>query len=357
MSELTLVGTGDVYLETDDPEAFIADVRPLLADADFAFVNLEGPASDKGVSIEGKAFSLRMPPAAIDAIAAAGVDAAALANNHGMDWGEEALFDTLERLDRAGIARAGGGHDAKEAWDFAIVEGHGLRIAFLSFTFVYLPSYRATDTRPGLACVEVDTAYLPPRGLLESPGTWPRAITTTNPDDKAAVLDKVREARDVADLVVVNCHWGLSGASTSRAMGIPHELAPNVITDYQHEMGRALVDAGVDLVIGNHPHRLQGVEIYNGVPICYSLGNFAFAYRWVPHFTTTSAVVRGTIDAATRSFTGFTFVPVTLDERTFRPSIARGERAAEIARELQELSAAYGTTFEVSGDELLVRGS
>lgn len=351
----TVVGTGDIYLDTPDPAEFLRDVTPLLQDADLTIANLEGPASSRGRANPGK-IALRMPPAAIDAIARSGVDAVSLANNHGMDFGPEALLDTLSGLERAGIAYAGGGRNEAASREMANLRVGGVRIAFLSATFVFDPvTFPARGDEPGVYCIRVSTSYEIPDVLPQAPGVWPRSVTAAEPADKNDLLRRVEEARRHSDLVVVACHWGLSDLSTGIAMGIPSALAPNIVVDYQHEMGRAIVDAGASLVIGHHPHRLQGVEFYGDALICYSLGNFAFAYEHQDHFSPTAVAVKGYLDTTSQRFSRFSLVPIRMSDDGYVPRIADGGDTDAILQELRDLSAAYGTIFEQgAGDDIEV---
>ncbi|NLM94891.1 MAG: CapA family protein [Firmicutes bacterium] len=210
-------------------------VAPTLKGADLVFANLECP-----LGVGGRFLNMfRGEPESVWGLAYGGVDVVSLANNHILDYDNQVLFQTMDILGEAGIGFAGAGRNLAEARTPLIVEQGGLRIAFLAYTemwFVYTRephNWAATDILPGVAPARLDL-----------------------------VKEDVRSARKQADVVVVSFHWGQE-----------YKEEP---TQAQYELGRGAVDAGAHLVLGHHPHVLQGVEFYKGGVIVYSLGNFVF---------------------------------------------------------------------------------
>ncbi|AZH28897.1 CapA family protein [Paenibacillus sp. M-152] len=208
---------------------------------DLTIANLETPVTTNGVGALNKTYVYKSSPKALTAMAVAGVDAVNLANNHILDQGTSGLLDTLKYLDEKGIAHAGAGRNAKEAYAPHYFERNGIKIALLGATRV-MPeaNWNASAKQPGVA-----GAY-----------------------DSTAIVKSIREARNQADLVIVVAHWGKERATTLE----PH----------QTELSHAFIDAGADLVIGGHPHVLQGMEQYKGKWIAYSTGNFIFSKSTVP---------------------------------------------------------------------------
>ncbi|MGG4220520.1 CapA family protein [Paenibacillus jamilae] len=208
---------------------------------DLTIANLETPVTTKGVGALNKTYVYKSSPKALTAMAAAGIDAVNLANNHILDQGTSGLLDTLKYLDEKGIAHAGAGRNAKEAYAPHYFERNGIKIALLGATRV-MPeaNWNAGATQPGVA-----GAY-----------------------DSTAIVKSIREARNQADLVIVIAHWGKERATALE----PH----------QTELSHAFIDAGADLVVGGHPHVLQGMEQYKGKWIAYSTGNFIFSKSTVP---------------------------------------------------------------------------
>ncbi|QYK61400.1 CapA family protein [Paenibacillus sp. S25] len=208
---------------------------------DLTIANLETPVTTNGVGALNKTYVYKSSPKALTALAAAGIDAVNLANNHILDQGTGGLLDTLKYLDEKGIAHAGAGRNAKEAYAPHYFERKGIKIALLGTTRV-MPeaNWNAGAKLPGVA-----GAY-----------------------DSSAIVKSIREARMQADLVIVIAHWGKERATALE----PH----------QTELSHAFIDAGADLVIGGHPHVLQGMEQYKGKWIAYSTGNFIFSKSTVP---------------------------------------------------------------------------
>lgn len=212
-------------------------VRDVLADADISFANLEGPISDKGANV-GSAYSFRMDPQAANTLASAGFDIVSLANNHAGDWGREAFEDTMRRLQRAGIAYAGGGWNRKESLEPAVFDVHGKRVGFLAFSDVGPLWMQSKEALSGIAAVPAGSA------------------------GKPYVEKSVFEAAKKVDILAVSFHFGEE-----------YESAPNA---RQRDLAHSAIDAGARVVIGHHPHVVENVEEYRGGVIAYSLGNFIF---------------------------------------------------------------------------------
>uniref|UniRef100_UPI000470495D CapA family protein n=1 Tax=Paenibacillus durus TaxID=44251 RepID=UPI000470495D len=201
---------------------------------DLSVINLETPVTDRGTEAN-KTFVFKSPPEALNALKAAGVDAVNLANNHTLDMGEQGLRDTLTNLSQQGIPFVGAGADSTQAYSAQYFNRKGMTIALLGFTRVIPEAgWVAGKGKPGVA-----SAY-----------------------DSGPALKAIAEARKKADIVAVIVHWGKE-----------RENEPNAV---QQSLGRSFIDAGADLVIGGHPHVLQGLEPYKGKWIAYSTGNFIF---------------------------------------------------------------------------------
>ncbi|MHA6529776.1 CapA family protein [Paenibacillus sp. BAC0078] len=202
---------------------------------DLTILNLETPITTGGVGAADKQFVFKGAPKALDSLKAAGVDAVNLANNHTLDQGEEGLLDTLSHLRSRSIPYVGGGANATEAYTAKYFERQGIRIALLGFTRVMPRSdWMAGTNKPGVASVY----------------------------DSAEALKAIAAAKKQADLVVVVVHWGKERMEQ--------------YDKTQQALGHSFIDAGADLVMGGHPHVLQGIEPYKGKWIAYSTGNFIF---------------------------------------------------------------------------------
>lgn len=234
-----LIFVGDIMLDDGPGQAIaagrdpLAPFAPLLADADYRIGNLECPIATTGQPLESKIFSFRAHPRVL-AVLRGRFDALAVANNHSGDYGPAAFLETLDHLDRAGIASFGGGRDLAAAHAPLWIEKRGLRIAVLAYNEFKPRSFEAGPHWPGIAWSE----------------------------DSHVVAD-IRAARAAgADVVIPYMHWGWE-----------REPEP---TARQRQLARLMIDAGADAVVGGHPHVTQGTETWRGRPIIYSLGNFVF---------------------------------------------------------------------------------
>lgn len=255
----TLAFAGDVHGEGKIAEAVAAGRNPLspvqdiLSAADMAVVNLETPLSTRG-SPANKTYVFRGPPEMATDIAEAGVDVVTLANNHALDYGVGAMLDTLDHASAAGLATVGAGVDATAAYAPQVVDTPAGRVAVIGLTRVLhtlgwaqgerppveAGQWQATATRPGLA-----SAY-----------------------DETAAVAAVGAAAQVADHVVVAIHWGTERADCPDAD--------------QRRLARLLTDAGADVIVGHHPHVLQGVQTIDGALVAYSMGNFVWYHNQAP---------------------------------------------------------------------------
>ncbi len=209
--------------------------RELIDEADYFIVNEEFPFSSRGRQAPDKQYTFRLPPERAGLFGELGIDAVTLANNHALDFGQEALLDTCEVLDGAGILHTGAGADLEEAKRPVILEQGGRRIVILGATRVIPEAgWAAGKNHPGM-------------------------LATYDP---SVLLAEISRWRAEADFVIVYVHWGIERSETPEA--------------YQRVLGQQYIEAGADLVVGSHPHVLQGIEYYQGKPIVYSLGNFIF---------------------------------------------------------------------------------
>ena len=211
-------------------------MRTLLEGADLAIANFENPAPDAfRYHTSGTVFSA--DPALIAGLANAGIDYVSLANNHIRDAGAKGILQTMANLDDFDIAHSGAGANLAAARKPALLKAGGQTVAILAYDTI-ASGYWATATRAGSAPMTVD-----------------------------GVRADVAAARKAgADVVIVFPHWGT-------------EYDPTPFAG-QRARAESAIDAGADMVIGNHAHWAAGMEIYEGKPIWYALGNFVFDQTW-----------------------------------------------------------------------------
>jgi poly-gamma-glutamate synthesis protein (capsule biosynthesis protein) len=225
------------------PGAALGPMSERLSDADLTVGNLESTLSDAGPPQQGD-DSFYADPRVLAALERAGFDVLSLANNHTGDYGEQALRQTIRRLDASRIGRVGAGLTAASAWQPRVVQTGGVSFGFVAFNAIG-ETPRALPRRPGAAEIRMPIRTGPlDRGDLQ------RAESI------------VRRLDQRVDVVVVLPHWG--------------DQYVNQALPVQRVVGSALLDAGADIVVGGHPHWVQGIAVHDGGLIVNSLGNFVF---------------------------------------------------------------------------------
>jgi poly-gamma-glutamate synthesis protein (capsule biosynthesis protein) len=209
----------------------------------------------------------RAHPDNVKSLVDAGLSLVTHASNHCFDYGPDALLETIDVLESNGIAVAGVGKNLADASKAVVLERKGVRIAFLDYNCVLPEEYEARDPdKPGCNPIHIKTYYEPQE---YQPGTPPRVVTIPDELDVQRMENDIRQAKGDADIVFMSVHWGI------------HHI-PGVLADYEFTVGHRAIDAGVDVVIGTHPHLLKGIEVYKGRVIFHSMGNFA---EETPHYT------------------------------------------------------------------------
>ncbi len=282
--QLHLVAVGDVMLgrgvaaHTARHGNPLQHLTPLLSTADVAFANLECTLSNRGRRKQG-GFALRASPVSAVFLADVGLDVVSLANNHTTDFGPHALLDTSDAVAAAGVL--GVGLTGPDTAPFSVVTVRGVRVAFVAFNDIE-PSVTRRN-RTGVAALQLKEA-----------------------------IGAVELARRNADVVVVSLHWGYQ-----------YQHAP---TRHMRRVAHALSDAGAHLILGHHPHVIQGLERRGRTVIAYSLGNAVFDQR--DPKTHRGMALDVVLDA--HGVVQVTVLP--LDTRTPSPTLLTG-RAAQRARQ------------------------
>ncbi|MGN0314929.1 MAG: CapA family protein [Fusicatenibacter sp.] len=275
------------YEAVGDPSYFLANVKDIFASDDLTIVNLEGTLTNGG-SRADKTFAFRGDPSYVEILTSGSVEACSLANNHSKDYGIESYQDTIANVENAGIRTFG--------YDRTVLyETKGVKIGL---TGIY-------ELAEGIGC---------------------REQMETN----------VRTLKEQgADLVIVSFHWG------TEKENYPDEI--------QKELGHAAIDAGADLVLGHHPHVLQGIEKYQGKYIVYSLGNFCFGGNKNPSDKDTM-IFQQTFtltDGIAADDDQIRIIPcrITSDPsfNNYQPTPAEGDEAERILGRITQYSSAFET--------------
>ncbi|MDP9357225.1 MAG: CapA family protein [Chloroflexota bacterium] len=344
----TLAVVGDLMVQTPGlvegsatAAGFLAARRELDQSA-VVVANLEVPLSDRGHPVP-KTINLRAHPSVVDDVRAFGVHAVTLANNHLMDYGSEALLDTIAACERAGIVHCGAGSDLDTASAPAWLTVRKHRVALLSLSCTVPIESDAGPARPGIAPLRVRFAFEADVNLLaEQPGTMPWVHSWAEPSDRERLCQAIAACRaHGADAVVVGIHWGVPSYWLTPYQGL--------LAAYQRPLAHALIDAGADAVCGHHAHQLHPIEVYRGKPILYSLGNFAFESPGeFPCMEPESVIAR--LGFGNRP--SCDLVPLMIDERGL-PRRATGHEADMVLGKVRELSRPFGTVIHVH-DEIAV---
>ncbi len=229
---------GDVMFDRGIKRTLKKGVHPfyhisdLSRSAHIMMINLETTIATNGEKVP-KAFNFMSHPDSLAFVTNAGIDLVSIANNHTMDYGTPAIIQTIHNLNKYGLRHAGAGMDLPEASQGVILETNGIKIGFLAFGDIYPLSLYASDTRPGIAGIQLEQT--------------------------SAVI---KAFKPQVDFLIVSLHWGWE-----------YEDLPK---SYQTVQAYEFIDSGADLIIGHHPHVLQGVEKYKNGVIFYSMGNFVF---------------------------------------------------------------------------------
>ncbi|MCC6739692.1 MAG: CapA family protein [Planctomycetia bacterium] len=365
--------------------AVVSAIAPIFRAADLQSVNVESvigplPAS---AAYPKKLFTIQSVTEITALLDELGIDVAVLANNHIRDWQEPGISSTLSALDAAGIPRTGAGLTEAEAAAPATYDVNGLEIGFLCYSTMSgdtvndefpldadpepspldpgqawkyefrswgysgpIVTIPAASRRIGSAWVEIDAWDSSSLDPAERAALWSSAIAVYPelqdwvarrghgganyflPSRVAVDVPALRAAG--ADLVVVQIHSGYNTYDDFASM-------------FASDSARAAIDAGADLVVGHHPHVLNGLEFYNGKLIVSSLGNFVFDQDFLPTFT--SAFLRAVFEEST--VLDFRLVPLTIHR--YRPIPVAGPASRDVMRFLHERSLVDARLFRLSG--------
>lgn len=308
MGDVMLGRIVNEMLRKERPEYPWGDVLSLVKGADLRVCNLECVLSDRGTpwSLTPKAFHFCSDEKNVESLKAAGIDLVSLANNHVLDYQEEALFRMLALLDREHIVHAGAGKTQKEAIRPALLNVRGAKVGFLAATDNE-EEWEAGEQTPGIFYVPIE------KGTRQSD----------------LLFHEVRQMREKVELLIVSLHWGPNWG----------RIPPSEQTPFAH----ALIEEGVDIVFGHSGHVFRGIELYRGRPILYCAGDFIDDYR---------------VDLVERNDESFLFMVEDMRRMVLYPTLiqqcqairAPQKRAKEILLKMQKACAAFQTDLEIQED-------
>ncbi|MDF2546911.1 MAG: hypothetical protein K0R93_1809 [Anaerosolibacter sp.] len=305
LGDILLDGTVGKYIEDYGVDYPWEKVASILGASDIVLGNLETSVGTGGQIDVNKQYSFQSKPETLKGMVNAGVDGVSIANNHILDYGQEGFKQTLEHLDVYGIKYAGGGENLEAAMQPIIWEKKGMKVGLLAFSrIIYDVSWYATDKRPG---------------ILSAYDHYIKHVSET-----------IGKAREKVDFLIVSVHWG-------------KELAQYPEED-EIKLGRLMIDSGADVIMGHHPHVLQGIEFYKDKPIVYSLGNFVFSSTSQLSRKSMIFNLEVTQDGIINSYV----VPVKINH--CQPTPIEGAGSEEVIELLNTISQPWNTRVLKSGD-------
>lgn len=301
---VTLLFAGDILMDdhyavmstyhnrgNDINQAFDQGLLEQMRNADIFMINNEFTFTSRGTPTVNKKFTFRANPGNVSMYEEMGVDIVSVANNHIYDYGEVSLLDTLDTLEQAEIPYVGAGRNLQEAMTPVYYIANGMKIAFVSATQIERNS--VPDTK---------------EATQDSAGV----LRCMNPHN---LLLTIEEAKKNSDYVILYIHWGTE--------------SQEAIDWLQEQQAPIYAQAGVDLIIGDHPHCLQKMDSVEGVPVIYSLGNFWFNSR-----TQNSCVVKVTLRAG--EMESFQFIPCRQSD--CRTALLTGQEKTEVLDYMRTIS-------------------
>jgi poly-gamma-glutamate capsule biosynthesis protein CapA/YwtB (metallophosphatase superfamily) len=365
---LSLLCGGDVAPVRQPVDALADHVQPLLDSVDFRFLQCERTYSQRGAFPDWQTIPpgrwSRLDEDYASVFKAAKADVVSLASNHALDFGWDALEDTIALFKGYGMAVVGAGADEDDAHQHVIVEKDGVRVAILAYCSVIRDGQAAIGPHPGVCGLRARTWYEP---IDFQPGCPPRIMSEALPGDVARMEADIRAAKKDAHAVVVCLHWGI-------------RYIPKVLATYQTPVAHAAIDAGADVIIGHHPHTIKAVEVYKGKACFYSTGNFLttgnqgadktshaewnlFWYERDPssNYGFPDHCREAVLPKLTFSTAGLETVsmhPVYINRQAQPVPVRTGDEGFEkVLTKLNWVSQEFGTEFVTADDEILVKTS
>ena len=375
-NEVVILGVGDIGPIHEPMASYCTLVRPILATADIRIGMCERVYSERGsLQVHSGVSERPLKPHMTSVFSDCGFDVVSVAGNHGLDWGPEALLDTISILNERGIQTVGGGKNLTEARTPAIMERNGVRLAVLGYCSILREGYAAGPNKAGIAPLRARTYY---ESTEYQPGMPARAVTIPYQEDLEDMIEDVKAAKHAADVVILSLHWGI-------------HFIPRVIADYQPTIAKAAFAAGADLIMGHHAHAPKAIGVHGGKVCFYSLSNFimsthlkarlaskepgktaeqalaAFARRYgvtvhpddpLPYGTDSKRSLIAKAVATREGVKKVSFLPLLIDKQ-LRPEVLRsGDARFDDALQFMEwVSEDFDHKFSVEGDEIAISTS
>ncbi len=309
MGDLLVVREAEEQLEVNGEDYPFEKIEDEFRKYDVVFANFEMSITYRGSVHPRKPYTFRLHPDNASYFKELKIDVVSIANNHILDYGNPGLFDTMSFLGEWGVKYSGAGKNLDVARKPAVLNKNGTDVLFLSYCERPPSDFYATEN---------------------SPGTAPMNIKY--------IIEDVKRHKKANNIVLVSLHWG-----------IEHDDFPR---KYQVTVAHSIIDAGADGIIGHHPHVPQGIEIYNGKPIIYSLGN-AITGFYNPNYKNNIMV---SLQYRGPDLLDIMIIPIAgkFKEIKSQPHILNGNKAVKILKHMQRVSRPFKTDIIIKDDKGLI---
>jgi poly-gamma-glutamate capsule biosynthesis protein CapA/YwtB (metallophosphatase superfamily) len=317
-NNFSILFTGDVML-VNDAEKAIRDngreypfsyVRSEFLKYTFIVINLESPVTERGIPFTEKPYVFRISRDIAESIASINPACLVVGNNHIMDYGADGMSDTISWITSHGWLYCGAGETLADARKPAVLVYGMSRIALLSYNERPPKEFYATVSGSGTAPLNIDSAEA-----------------------------DIRWCQQRNNLVIVNVHWGVEMTTYPQRE--------------QRNIAHKLIDAGADAVIGHHPHCPQGIEVYKGKLIFYSLGNFITGYTT---YGQTDNIVAALHINSRSQIKRAEIIPVAGKNKEIKHAVRfiNGRRAVMLLRDINTVSSRYGVRMKIENDRGII---
>jgi len=360
---LTLMACGDVGPIHEPMDQYTLYASSLLKEADIRFAQVERVYSDRGnFQLHSAGHHSRLPPSNASIFRDCGFNVVSLASNHAMDWGEEALLDTIELFKSMDIAVVGAGSNLQNARKPAIINKNGLKVAFLAYCSVLREGYSAGLSSAGIAPLRAHSYY---EQVDYQAGVPPQVITVPYEDDLSNMIEDIKSVKKVADAVIVSFHWGI-------------HFIPRLIANYQEITAKAAIAAGADMIVGHHAHVPKAIGVYDNKVCFYSLSNFIMSataknkhqsdlflkrygvaldpeYPYLPYGPDAKKSLIAKALISKNGINQVSFLPLLIDKKLRPEPLKNGDpRFVESVKYMEWVSEGFPHSFSIKDHEVII---
>lgn len=310
MGDLLVVREAEELLEVNGEDYPFEKIEDEFRKYDIVFANFEMSITYRGSVHPRKPYTFRLHPDNANYFKELKIDVVSIANNHILDYGNPGLFDTMSFLKEWNVLYSGAGKNLEMARKPAVLNKNDTDVLFLSYCERPPSDFYATENNPGTA-----------------------------PMNLKYIIEDVKKYKRKNNIVLVSLHWG-----------VEHNDFPE---KYQVTVAHSIIDSGADGIIGHHPHVPQGIEIYNGKPVIYSLGN-AITGFYNPNYKNNVMV---SLQYRGPDLLDIRIIPIAgkFREVKSQPHILNGSKAVKILKHMQRVSRPFKTDISIKDDKGVIK--